>query len=161
CFELSEEEEGIHLDEDVVPDLALNAEACGRSEQLSSSAKLHCVGGQCVVGLATKPGVVSRREIDGYPLEPGKRRRRVERRMKPANGQSKVRGALPVQSHGHVARKGELSEQTGIVQRGVERCSALIEVDDSNRVHLQADEIVVGSGKNRSDLSEYQQAATS
>src|SRR5262249_25582558 len=68
-LELSEEEEGIQLDEDVVADLALNAEAGSRGEQFSASAELDSVGGESVVGLATEAGVVTGREIDGDAVE--------------------------------------------------------------------------------------------
>src|SRR5262249_62115715 len=89
-FELSEEEEGIQLDEDVVADLALNAEAGSRGEQFSASAELDSVGGESVVGLATEAGVGTGREIDGDAGELWKSRRRIEGGMETATARAKL-----------------------------------------------------------------------
>jgi hypothetical protein len=47
------------------------------------------------------------------------------------------------------------------VKRSIERSVALIEVDDPDGVHLNADEVVVWIGKNGSDLSEDEKSASS
>src|SRR5262249_60197436 len=88
-FELSEEEEGIQLDEDVVADLALNAEAGSRGEQFSASAELDSVGGESVVGLATEAGGVTGREIDGDGGGLWESRRGIEGGGKNAEGKRK------------------------------------------------------------------------
>jgi len=77
--------------------------------------------------------------------------------MKAAYRQREVARPLPRQPHCHIACEHELLEQPRIVQGGVERRSALVEVDYAHGVHLQAQQVVVAGGKNRRDLGQNQQ----
>ena len=79
---------------------------------------------------------------------------------KPPMAKREGRRPLPAQPHGHIARQDELFQQPRIVERGVERCRALIEIEHADGVHLQAHQIVVPSGQNGRDLAQNQQPQT-
>ena len=144
-MEVGDEMQRRDLDQHVVADVALDAEAVGGGVELRARAELHGVGGDREVGLAGEPRIVARRERNRYARELGEIGRRREARVQSADGEheGRPRARTPARAQRHRAGQRVRVREPRIDEHAVDRGVALVEIDHADDVDVDPHQIVV------------------
>jgi hypothetical protein len=144
------------MNQHVEADIAFDAEAERRGIQLRTRTELNRVGRDREVGFARQPRIVAGRERNRDALQRWEILRRREPRIEPADRHHEVAtSGQHARAQRHLAGEHELLRQARIDQHSVDRDRHAVHVEHTERVHLQAHQIVLLRGQQRLDDAEH------
>jgi hypothetical protein len=159
-MEFGDEMQRRDLQQHVVADVAFDAEAVRGRIELRARAELHGVRGDREIGFAGEARVVARRERDRDARELRQVGRWREARMQTADGQHerRPRTRAPARPQRHGASQRIRVREPRIHQHAVDRHRALVEVDHTDRVDVDTNDVVVARWQQCAHPAEHQQA---